>query len=86
VRRDEAEKLCQLHAREHPDRETHTWIPREAEQGQWGVVRVPLPADTAADRLVAAVEGRPVPPADLRPLIHQHVPPLGATGGDGDGD
>jgi hypothetical protein len=86
VNRDEAEKLCRQQAEERADRDTHTWIARENEAGDWRVVKIPLPPYASAERLVAAVEGKPVPPADLRPLIHQNIPPGGADGEAGDGD
>ena len=43
---EEAKQACKRLAAEHPDRETHRWIPREAEDGSWEVAKVHLaPAD-----------------------------------------
>ena len=40
--RDEAITECSRLAREHPDRATHSWLPRELAPGEWAVVRVVL--------------------------------------------
>ena len=39
--RDEAAAECKRLAREHPDRETATWLPQERDSGEWVVVKVP---------------------------------------------
>ena len=39
----EARELCTRLAAEHPDRETHTWRPREEADGSWAVVKISLP-------------------------------------------
>ena len=41
--RDEVEAECARLAKEHPDRETHRFVPREAEDGTWSVAKVGLP-------------------------------------------
>ena len=41
--RDEVQAECARLAREHPDRETHRFLPREAEDGTWTVVKIGLP-------------------------------------------
>ena len=41
--REEAQAECARLAEEHPDRETHRFIPREAEDGTWTVAKVGLP-------------------------------------------
>lgn len=52
--RAEAEAQCARLAAEHPDRETHRWLPREGPDGEWSVVKVGLapvdPARTAETR------------------------------------
>lgn len=40
MRRDEAEAICERLNREHPERGSHRWFPREASPGSWGVARV----------------------------------------------
>ena len=39
----EARQACERLAAEHPDRETHTWRPREESDGSWSVVKIALP-------------------------------------------
>jgi len=43
MRRDEAEARCEQLNREHPDRVTHRWFPREDADG-WTVARVAVGA------------------------------------------
>lgn len=45
--RDEAKAECARLAKEHPDRETHRFVPREVEEGIWAVAKVGLPPVTA---------------------------------------
>ena len=37
--RDEAEAICERLNREHPERGSHRWFPREESPGVWGVAR-----------------------------------------------
>jgi hypothetical protein len=39
--RDDAIAECKRLAREHPDRESATWLPQERDSGEWVVVKVP---------------------------------------------
>ena len=41
--REEAQAECARLAKEHPDRETHRFVPREGEHGAWTVVKIGLP-------------------------------------------
>ena len=41
--REEAIAECGRLAREHADRATHSWLPRELAPGQWAVVKVGVP-------------------------------------------
>ena len=41
--RDEVQAECARLAAEHPDRETHRFIPREGPDGTWSVVKIGLP-------------------------------------------
>jgi hypothetical protein len=70
--RDDAEALrIQLQA-EHEDRATHTFMLREAGQGEWEVVKVSLPPRAP---LRATVEAKP------RPQQSDDAPPWQSTGG-----
>jgi hypothetical protein len=43
MEREAAEQLARKLTREHADRETHAWFARESPDGDWSVVKVPLP-------------------------------------------
>jgi hypothetical protein len=54
--RAEAEHECARLAAEHPERATHSWLPRREPDGDWSIVKVDLPpldpsnaAETRAD-------------------------------------
>jgi hypothetical protein len=76
VDRDQARAQCERLRKEHPERSTHTWIPREID-GQWQIVRVPLPAGMRRDPLKATTEAKPKPPQsdDAPPWQAGGVPP-----------
>ena len=40
---EEAQAECARLAEEHPDRETHRFLPREGDDGAWNVVKIGLP-------------------------------------------
>jgi len=77
--REQARAECVRLRREHPERASHTWIPREAD-GDWQVVRVPLPPGMRRDPLKATVEAKPKPrdADDPRPPFFRDIPPYGA--------
>lgn len=64
---EEAERESDRLAAEHPDRETHRFVPREGPDGQWSVAKIGLPpipqeplgSETRADE-------RPPTPGDPR--------------------
>ena len=41
--RDEATETARRLGEEHADRATHRWMPREADNGEWSVVKVAMP-------------------------------------------
>jgi hypothetical protein len=53
--RDGAEQLAQRLNRDHPERGTHTWLARESD-GEWAVVKVPLPPGARRGPLGTAIE------------------------------
>ena len=64
--RAEAEELAARYNREHPDRETHTFLAREMQNGEWEVVKVNVPRRGPT---TATVEAKPRPPqSDDAPL------------------
>ena len=64
--RDEAISECGRLAREHADRATHSWLPRELAPGKWAVVKVGVPGQQPLGTLT---EAKPRPPQadDPRP-------------------
>ena len=58
-------------AREHPDRLTHSWLPREAGDG-WRVVKIGVPS---RGPLINTQEAKPRPPQadDPRPPMWRDV-------------
>jgi hypothetical protein len=81
VNRDEAERLCIKLAREHPNRGTHSWVPREEADGGWSVIRIAFPPPKDPGALAATTEERPKPPApdDPRRGPLRDVPPFGGA-------
>jgi hypothetical protein len=70
--REEALAECRRLAAEHPDRGTHSWLPRELEGGEWSVARVGVPGQGP---LATAQEAKPRPPQadDPRPAMWRDV-------------
>ena len=70
--RDEAIAECGRLAREHADRATHSWLPREVAHGHWAVVKVGVPSQRALGSLT---EAKPRPPQadDPRPALWRDV-------------
>jgi hypothetical protein len=70
--RDEAITEVTRLAREHPDRATHSWLPRELTPGNWVVVKVGVPGQRPLGTLT---EAKPRPPQadDVRPAMWRNV-------------
>jgi hypothetical protein len=80
TREDAVARAERLNA-EHPDRETHTWIPRKSPAGEWEIAKLRMPG-LRRDPLKATTEAKPKPQQadDPRPPIFQNIPPYGAGG------
>jgi len=39
----EAKERCEQLTAEHPDRETHRWVPVQAKDGNWSIAKINLP-------------------------------------------
>ena len=72
---EEAKALCFELASTSPDRETHSWIPRQGEGGEWSVVRLAIPplAPTKA-KASKSPESKGLRD-DPRAATEQNVPP-----------
>lgn len=70
----EAREACARLAREHPDRATHQWRPREEADGTWSVVKIALPPtpETTTETLA---EERPPTADDPRTAAMQNLGP-----------
>lgn len=74
--RAEAEAECRRLTAESPDRETHRWVTREAEGGEWSVVRIALPPTAEPESTTTRADERPPTPADPRPDVPPWVGPV----------
>jgi hypothetical protein len=65
---DEARRLSE----EHPDRATHSWIPRQGADGAWSVAKLAIPPTRP---LGTTQESKPRPPQadDPRPAFWRDV-------------
>jgi hypothetical protein len=70
--REEAIAECSRLAREHDERATHSWLPRELAPGRWAVVKVGVPTLLP---IGSRQESRPRPPQadDPRPAMWRDV-------------
>jgi hypothetical protein len=76
--RAEAEVECRRLSAESPERETHRWVPREGENGDWSVVKIALPPAAEPSGTETRGDERPTTPDDPRPATWQNVPPWAA--------
>lgn len=70
----EAREACARLAREHPERETHRWHPREEADGSWSVVKIALPSNLGSTAETRA-EGRPPTADDPRTAAMRNLGP-----------
>jgi hypothetical protein len=70
----EARQACTRLAAEHPDRQTHRWVPREEAEGSWSVVKVALPPKGPLATETTADE-RPPTADDPRTAAMQNLGP-----------
>jgi hypothetical protein len=70
----EAETECARLAAEHPDRETHRFLPREGAEGSWSVVKVGLPPAGNTTPEIRA-EQKPPTADDPRTTSEQNMGP-----------
>jgi hypothetical protein len=70
--REQAIAECSRLAREHDDRATHSWLPRELAPGSWAVVKVGVPTQVP---IGSVTQAKPKPPQadDPRPPMWRDV-------------
>jgi hypothetical protein len=64
----EAKDRCAQLAREHPDRQTHQWVPVQSKDGSWSVAKINLPP-------VAQPTGTQTQASQPDPNDPRHLPP-----------
>lgn len=64
--REEAQRACRRLAAESPDRETHRYMPRRGESGDWSVVKINLPPAERSTGTTTEAKPRPEQPGDPR--------------------
>jgi hypothetical protein len=71
----QAKDQCAQLAAEHPDRETHRWVPVQGKDGDWSVAKINLPPVTKPTGTETRVtESDPEDPRQLPPWLD---PPRG---------
>jgi hypothetical protein len=79
--KSEAEERARTMQREHPDRDTHRFIPRQSAEGGWEVAKLPVPEQLRRPKLTPTVEAAPKPsPAEDPRSGHERRAP-GIPGG-----
>ncbi len=74
----EARAICRKLAETSPDRETHSWIAREGEGGEWSVVKLAVPPPKQADMTASKSPESKGIGDDPRNAMEQNFPPYGA--------
>ena len=73
--REDAEKACKRLAAEDPDRETHRFVPHQAEDGSWNVAKIALaPSDDENLTAETRADGRPPQADDPRSNTSRNTP------------
>lgn len=78
--RREVEKACTRLAEEHPDRETHRWVPHKATDGTWDVAKIALPPASEERIAETRADERPPTADDPRPMRDIGGPHAGGPG------
>jgi hypothetical protein len=71
---EEAEQACNRLAAEHPDRETHRWVPHQAKDGSWDVAKIAL-APSDDENLTAETRADEKPPTGDDPRSRSDLGP-----------
>ncbi|MGB0121165.1 MAG: hypothetical protein WBP55_09470 [Solirubrobacterales bacterium] len=73
----QAKERCATLEAESPDRETHSWIPREGADGTWSIVKLAVPSPKKTDTITTQSGDDQGIKDDPRPAMEQNVPPWG---------
>ena len=72
-----ARARCAELAESSPDRDTHSWIPRELPDGSWKVVRLAVPSPGTPDGVKTVSSGEEAGQEDPRNHMEKSFPPYG---------
>lgn len=72
--REARERVARLTA-ESPERDTHSWVPREGPDGVWSIVKLAVPSPKAPETSTTQPGDNVAAKDDPRPAIHQNIPP-----------
>jgi len=72
------ERVAKLSA-ESPERETHSWIPREGPSGNWSIVKLAVPSPKAPVTSTSQSGDTQAAKEDPRSPLEQNFPPWSAT-------
>ncbi len=67
VNEHEARQRCEELQAEHPDRETHTWVPVPGESDEWSVAKISVPPGPTVTGTETRSEAKP--PAEAKNLL-----------------
>ena len=74
---DEAKARCLELASTSPDRETHSWIARRGESGDWSVIRLAIPPSAPPQVTASKSPESKGLRDDPRNALEQNIPPHG---------
>jgi hypothetical protein len=74
VDEQEAKDRCEELAREHPDRETHRWVPVQRKDGSWAIAKINLPPAKPTGTETRVTKSDAEDPRQLPPWLN---PPSG---------
>ena len=80
MNREDADRQAAKLAAEHPDRETHRFLPRQNADGEWTVVRIGLPPADGGGVAEVRADEKPPTPDDPRESLSRNLGPYAAGG------
>lgn len=75
--REARERVAKLSA-ESPERETHSWVPREGADGEWSIVKLAIPSPKAQETSTTRSDENQAAKDDPRTAMEQNFPPWSA--------
>jgi len=69
----EATDRCAELSRSDPERTTHSWVPREGENGDWSIVKLAVPSPGSKETIASTAEDEQAIKSDPRTSLSQNV-------------